>query len=166
MQQQGVGGGRGNNPVAEATPSLSGLQEAIDRSTEQPLSRGDVERHQAETSSEKQSILGTRLASTAFWPRPELERRPETGDRSLGSLFAVDGAAPETINGRMAMVGFVWALVAEKIPASPWWSNSSPLPRPGCFGSVRAERWNGRLAMIGFAALLIDEMIRQGPLIH
>ncbi|MCO5611545.1 hypothetical protein L7F22_065798 [Adiantum nelumboides] len=48
---------------------------------------------------------------------PELDRRPETGDRSLSSLFAVDGAAPETINGRMhmAMVGFVWALAAEKL---------------------------------------------------
>ncbi|KAI5057673.1 hypothetical protein GOP47_0027688 [Adiantum capillus-veneris] len=189
-------GGRGNNPVAEATPSLSGLQEAIDRSTKQPLSRGDVERHQAETSSEKQSILGTRPASTAPWPRPELERRPETGDRSLGSLFAVDGAAPETINGRMAMVGFVWALVAEKMtgltvveqlfnPATsgvlwfgavvqlftlasiiPFVNGESTDARRWGPFNARAERWNGRLAMIGFAALLVDEMIRQGPLVH
>ncbi|MCO5560510.1 hypothetical protein L7F22_014125 [Adiantum nelumboides] len=81
---------RGNTPIAQATPSLSGLQEKIDSVTKKPLSRADVERHQAETSSEKQSIVGTRPASTVPWPRPELERRPETGDRSLGSLFAVD----------------------------------------------------------------------------
>ncbi|MCO5581500.1 hypothetical protein L7F22_035385 [Adiantum nelumboides] len=187
---------RGNSPVAQATPSLGGLQEIIDRVTKKPLSRADVERHQAETTSEKQSVVGTRPASTAPWPRPELERRPETGDRSLGSLFAVDGAAPETINGRMAMVGFVWAVVAEKMtgltvmeqlfnPATsgilwfgavvqlftlasiiPFVNGESTDAR--CFGpfTARAERWNGRFAMIGFATLLIDEMIRQGPLIH
>ncbi|MCO5610765.1 hypothetical protein L7F22_065006 [Adiantum nelumboides] len=187
---------RGNNPIAQATPSLSGLQEKIDSVTKKPLSRADVERHQVETSSEKQSILGTRPASTVPWPRPELERRPETGDRSLGSLFAVDGAAPETINGRMAMVGFVWALVAEKMtgltvmeqlfnPATsgilwfgavvqlftlasiiPFVNGESTDARSFGPFNARAERWNGRLAMIGFAALLIDEMIRQGPLIH
>ncbi|MCO5581940.1 hypothetical protein L7F22_035829 [Adiantum nelumboides] len=186
----------GRNPVAEAGPSLSGLQEAIDRNTKQPLSRADVERHQAEAGSEKQSIVGTQPASTVPWPRPELERRPETGDRSLGSLFAVDGAAPETINGRMAMVGFVWALVAEKTtgltvmqqlfnPATsgmlwfgavvqlftlasiiPFVNGESTDARAWGPFTAKAERWNGRLAMIGFAALLIDEMIRQGPLIH
>ncbi|MCO5567214.1 hypothetical protein L7F22_020903 [Adiantum nelumboides] len=187
---------RGNNPIVQATPSLSGLQEIIDSITKKPLSRSDVERHQAETSSEKQSIVGTRPASTVPWPRPELDRRPETGDRSLGSLFAVDGAAPETINGRMAMVGFVWALVAEKMtgltvmeqlfnPATsgilwfgavvqlftlasiiPFVNGESTDARSFGPFNARAERWNGRLAMIGFAALLIDEMIRQGPLIH
>ncbi|MCO5583388.1 hypothetical protein L7F22_037298 [Adiantum nelumboides] len=170
--------------------------EAVDRSTKQPLSRADVERHHAESSSEKQSIVGTEPASTVPWPRPELERRPETGDRSLGSLFAVDGAAPETINGRMAMVGFVWALVAEKMTGLtvmqqlfnaatsgvlwfgavvelftlasiiPFVNGESTDARAWGPFNAKAERWNGRLAMIGFAALVIDEMIRQGPLIH
>jgi hypothetical protein len=36
-----------------------------------------------------------------FFPRPEIERRPETGEHSFGSLFYFDGAAPETINGRL-----------------------------------------------------------------
>ncbi|MCO5610938.1 hypothetical protein L7F22_065184 [Adiantum nelumboides] len=188
--------GRSNNPVADATPSLSSVQESIDRSTKKELSRTDVERHQAEASSEKQSILGTRPASTVPWPRPELDRRPETGDRSLNSLFAVDGAAPETINGRMAMVGFVWAIAAEKLtglsvmeqlfnPATsgllwfaavvqlftlasiiPFANGESTDARSWGPFNAKAERWNGRLAMIGFAALLVDEMIRQGPLIH
>ncbi|MCO5584189.1 hypothetical protein L7F22_038112 [Adiantum nelumboides] len=183
-------------PVAEATPSLSSVQESIDRSTKQPLSRSDIERHQAETTSEKQSVLGTRPASTVPWPRPELDRRPETGDRSFGSLFAFDGAAPETINGRMAMVGFVWALLAEKLtglsvmeqlfnPATsgllwfagvvqlftlasiiPFASGESTDARSWGPFNAKAERWNGRLAMVGFAALVIGEMIRQGPLLN
>lgn len=95
-------GSGSKNPVAEAPPpSLSNVKESVDRSTKQELSRADIERHQEEATSEKQSILGARPTTTVPWPRPELERRPETGDRSLGSLFAVDGAAPETINGRM-----------------------------------------------------------------
>ncbi|MCO5597634.1 hypothetical protein L7F22_051715 [Adiantum nelumboides] len=184
------------NPVAEATPSLSSVQESIDRSTKQALSRADIERHQAETTSEKQSVLGTRPASTVPWPRPELDRRPETGDRSFGSLFAFDGAAPETINGRMAMVGFVWALVAEKMtglsvmeqlfnPATsgllwfggvvqlftlasiiPFANGESTDARSWGPFNAKAERWNGRLAMVGFAALIIGEMIRQGPLLQ
>lgn len=35
-------------------------------------------------------------------------------DKELGSIFAFDGAVPETVNGRLAMVGLVWALIAEK----------------------------------------------------
>ncbi|MCO5594862.1 hypothetical protein L7F22_048897 [Adiantum nelumboides] len=149
----------GRNPVAEATPSLSSVQESIDRSTKQELSRADIERHQADATSEKHSIVGTRPASTA-------------------------------------MVGFVWALAAEKLtglsvmeqlfnPATSgllWFAavvqlftlasiipfangESTDARRWGPF-NAKAERWNGRLAMIGFAALVIDEMIRQGPLIH
>ncbi|KAI5079310.1 hypothetical protein GOP47_0004789 [Adiantum capillus-veneris] len=124
------------------------------------------------------------------------EPRPETGDRSLRSLFAFDGAAPESINGRMAMVGFVWALAAEKLtglsvmeqlfnPATSgllWFAAAVqlftlasviPLAKGESTDTRRwgpfntqAERWNGRLAMIGFAALIVDEMIRQAPLIY
>ncbi|KAH7428048.1 hypothetical protein KP509_10G072900, partial [Ceratopteris richardii] len=160
------------------------------------LGREDIERHQAEASSEERSFLGTRPAACAPWPRSELERRPETGDRSLGSLLAVDGAAPETINGRMAMVGFLWAFAAEKMTGL---TVMEQLFNPSTFGilwfaavvqlftvvsivpfikgestdarrcgpfNAKAERWNGRLAMIGFVALVIDEMIRQTPLFH
>ncbi|MCO5611544.1 hypothetical protein L7F22_065797 [Adiantum nelumboides] len=164
----------GRNPVAKATPSLSSVQESIDRITKQELSRADIERHQADaTSSEKQSIVGTRPASTVPWPRPELDRRPEMGDRSLSSLFAVDGAAPETINGEpcSSTSGLLWfaAMVqlftlASIIPFAN--GESTDARRWGPF-NAKAESWNGRPAMIGFAVLIVDETIRQlGPLIH
>ncbi|MCO5610766.1 hypothetical protein L7F22_065007 [Adiantum nelumboides] len=187
---------RENSPVAQPTPSLGGLQEIIDRVTKKPLSRADMERHQAEATFEKQFVVGTRPASTVPWPRPELERWPEMGDSFLGSLFAVDGAALETINGRKAMVGFVLAVVVKKMMGLTVMEQLFNLAMSGIlwFGAVvqlftlgyiipfengestythrfgpftaRAKRWNGRLAMIGFATLLVNEMIRQGPLIH
>ncbi|BFI30468.1 hypothetical protein MPTK2_3g12510 [Marchantia polymorpha subsp. ruderalis] len=179
----------GNNP-------LSGLKESVDEATKRPITREDIIRNQEENLSEKQSVFGAVPTSGSFYPRPELERRPETGSRSFGSLFAFDGAAPETINGRLAMLGFVWALCAEKLtgltvmeqisnPATsgliffvgavqiftyasliPMMNGESTDARSWGPFNARAERWNGRLAMIGFAALIIDEMIRQGPLIH
>ncbi|MCO5608951.1 hypothetical protein L7F22_063169 [Adiantum nelumboides] len=194
------GGGKSSVPVANAPAPLADfsktVRESVDSVTKQPLGPADIERHQTQTSSEKQSILGARPSSTTPWPRPELERRPETGDRSFVGLFAVDGAAPETINGRMAMLGFVWAFVAEKTTGL---SVMEQLFHPSTFGLIwftlvvqlftlasvipfvngestdarrwgpftaRAERWNGRLAMIGFATLIVDEMIRQGALFH
>lgn len=94
------------------------------------------------------------------------------------------------------MVGFVWALVAEKLtgltvieqvlnPTSsgliffvavvqlftyaslvPIANGESSDARRWGPFNAKAERWNGRLAMIGFAALIIDELVRGAPLIH
>ncbi|KAL2635366.1 hypothetical protein R1flu_006845 [Riccia fluitans] len=182
-------GPNGNSP-------LGGLKESVDRATKTPITREDILRNQEVNQSEKQSVFGSVPNSGSFYPRPEIERRPETGSRSFGSVFAFDGAAPETINGRLAMLGFVWALIAEKLtglsvmeqilhPATsglgffvgavqlftyaslvPIMNGESTDGRRWGPFNARAERWNGRLAMIGFASLLIDEMIRQGPLIH
>ncbi|KAH7428049.1 hypothetical protein KP509_10G073000 [Ceratopteris richardii] len=187
---------RGDRHRIRARTDGDSVATSIDRETKKELRREDIERHQAETSSEERSFLGARPAANSPWPRPELERRPETGDRSLGSLFAVDGAAPETINGRMAMVGFVWALVAEKMtglsvmeqlfhPSTsgilwfagvvqlftaasviPFLNGESTDARRWGPFNAKAERWNGRLAMIGFVSLLVDEAIRQAPLLH
>ncbi|KAL2635368.1 hypothetical protein R1flu_006847 [Riccia fluitans] len=104
-----------------------------------------------------------------------------------------DGAAPETINGRLAMVGFVWALLAEKAtglgvlqqvfnPGAAGLVNFVAIVQIFTFASIipmlkgestdarrwgpfraQAERWNGRLAMIGFAALILHEAIRGMP---
>jgi hypothetical protein len=43
-------------------------------------------------------------AKAAVDQRPEVERRPETGSKSFFSVFAFDGAAPETINCRLVTI--------------------------------------------------------------
>lgn len=98
------------------TVRSEGVRESVDKATKKEISREEILRNQAENESEKKSVLGTEPTSSgSFYPRPEVERRPETGSKDLGSIFAFDGAVPETVNGRLAMVGLVWALVAEKM---------------------------------------------------
>lgn len=126
--------------------------------------------------------------------RPEDERRPELGNTNFESVMKFDGPAPETINGRLAMVGITWAFAAEVIsglsvaeqtlvssgliwflavvPLFIWasfvpifgWSESPDSRSFGPF-NAKAERWNGRAAMIGFVSLLITEsFLLHGPL--
>jgi hypothetical protein len=126
--------------------------------------------------------------------RPESERRPELGNTDFQSLMKFDGPAPETINGRLAMVGITWAFVAELttglsvtqqtvgstgliwflavVPLFIWASfvpifgwNESPDSRSFGPFNAKAERWNGRAAMIGFVCLLFTEnFLLKGPL--
>jgi hypothetical protein len=126
--------------------------------------------------------------------RPESERRPELGNTSFESVMKFDGPAPETINGRLAMVGMFWAFVAEVLSGQSvaqqtlgstgliWflavvpffiWASFVPIfgwnesPDSRSFGpfNAKAERWNGRAAMIGFICLLFTEQfLLKGPL--
>jgi hypothetical protein len=86
------GGGRG--PLAD-------VQRAVDESTKQVITKDEILRNQEVNESEKRSVFGAKPNSGSFYPRPELERRPETGSKSFWSVFAFDGAAPETINCRL-----------------------------------------------------------------
>lgn len=174
-------GNQGQGPLADA-------KGVVDRQTKNTITKDDILRNQETNESEKKSVMGTEPSSGAPWPRPELERRPETGSKSFFSVLAFDGAAPETINGRLAMLGFVWALVAEKATGLTVLQQVTDAGQPGLlyflgavqlltyaslvpimsgestdarkFGpfTAQAERWNGRVAMIGFLGLVVTEL--------
>eukprot|EP00798_Chlamydomonas_sp_ICE-L_P025048 gene25048-biopygen19498 len=127
------------------------------------------------------------VASTTEYSKPEPPvAPPPPSAASLGSLMNFDGAGPEIINGRLAMVGFVAALGAElssgqsvlrQIGDEPTLINitfllfiaASLIPltkskKPEAYGpfTPNAELINGRAAMIGFASLIVFEAVKGG----
>jgi len=107
-------------------------------------------------------------------------------------VFAFSGPAPETINGRLAMLGFVSAvgveiasgkdLVAQLASGGvplfigsavlftlasliPMFKGVSKDSKSQEIWSSGAEMLNGRFAMIGLVALALTEYLKGGPLI-
>ena len=93
----------GKGPLADA-------KEVVDRNTKNTITKDDILRNQETNESEKKSVMGTQPTSGSLYPRPEVERRPETGSKSFWSVFAFDGAAPETINCRLVCNSFSFAI--------------------------------------------------------
>lgn len=154
----------------------------------------DITESSVKKNEEEEPLRVFDSSAAAPFFRPESERRPELGNTDFQSVMKFDGPAPETINGRLAMVGITWAFIAEVttglsvaqqtlgstgliwflgvVPLFIWASfvpifgwNESPDSRQFGPFNAKAERWNGRAAMIGFAALLITEnFIANGPL--
>lgn len=108
---------------------------------------------------------------------------------SFNEVMGFSGTAPEIVNGRLAMLGFVSAVAAEFASGEPVLKQWSEEPTGVALafllfvgGSLvtafrtkrddklgpftpQAELINGRAAMIGFAAMLIIEAVRGSPLI-
>ncbi|KAI3853224.1 hypothetical protein MKW92_014794 [Papaver armeniacum] len=107
-------------------------------------------------------------------------------------LLAFSGPAPERINGRLAMIGFVTAIGVELAKGTdvaaqlgdgglPWFlytcvllSVASIVPlaqgvsvesKSDGIMSSTAEMWNGRAAMLGLVALVLTEVAKGGALI-
>ncbi|MEW5300775.1 MAG: hypothetical protein WDW36_003681 [Sanguina aurantia] len=105
---------------------------------------------------------------------------------SIGDAMAFTGVAPETINGRLAMLGFVAAIGAEFTSHATIDSalvpiiggallfigasfvpilNGGNLKRESGPFTPAVELFNGRAAMIGFLALIVLEQVSGKSLI-
>ena len=68
--------GKGQGPLADA-------KRVVDQQTKTTITKGDILCNQETNESEKKSVMGPEPTSGSFYPRPEVERRPETGDKSF-----------------------------------------------------------------------------------
>ncbi|KAH7661451.1 Chlorophyll A-B binding protein [Dioscorea alata] len=135
-----------------------------------------------------QTVLKTATpTSTSPTPKPTAKVSTKFSD-----VLAFSGPAPERINGRLAMIGFVAALAVEVARGQdlveqlmngglPWFLGTAVLfsvaslvplfkgvtvqSRSGDLMSSDAELWNGRLAMLGLVALAFTEYLKGGPLV-
>ena len=122
-------------------------------------------------------------------PKAKKAARP-----GLWDALAFSGPAPERINGRLAMVGFVSALAVEASRGGgllsqagsgsglawfaataavlsvaslvPLLKGDSAEARSGAVMSADAELWNGRFAMLGLVALAFTEYLTGAPFIN
>ncbi|CAL5091100.1 unnamed protein product [Urochloa decumbens] len=125
----------------------------------------------------------------------DAETKPaEPKPAGLWDALAFSGPAPERINGRLAMVGFVSALAVEAARGdgllaqagngagltwfaytavvlsaaslAPLLQGESAEERSGGLFTADAELWNGRLAMLGLVALAATEYLTGVPFVH
>nr|AKH49405.1 ELIP2 [Syntrichia caninervis] len=130
--------------------------------------------------------MATPLPAT---PSPSKSKKVST---NFFDVFSFAGPAPETINGRLAMLGFTTALGVELftgedlatqiglggvqwfIVVAAIFTGASLIPmfrgvtvddKSKPVFSSTAEKWNGRFAMIGLVALAITEFVKGSPLV-
>ncbi|TVU41791.1 hypothetical protein EJB05_15340, partial [Eragrostis curvula] len=146
-------------------------------------------------------VRAGRSPAGAFAPRRRaIVVRAQAKDTSKASTglwdaLAFSGPAPERINGRLAMVGFVSAIAVEASTrgdgllaqaasgtGQAWFaymvaalSVASLVPllqgesveaRSNGIMTANAELWNGRLAMLGLVALAVTEYLSGAPFIN
>uniref|UniRef100_A0ACD5ZFI9 Uncharacterized protein n=1 Tax=Avena sativa TaxID=4498 RepID=A0ACD5ZFI9_AVESA len=137
----------------------------------------------------------TALRQRALAVRAQNDQKPMTkASRQFWDVLSFSGPAPERINGRLAMLGFVAALSveasrgvgllsqAESGAGLAWFaatatvfSVASLVPllkgesaeeRAGPIMSADAELWNGRFAMLGLVALAATEYLTGAPFVN
>ena len=118
--------------------------------------------------------------------------KPVKAKTGFSDVFAFSGPAPERINGRLAMIGFVAAIAVEVangqdvfaqianggvplfLGTSALLSVASLIPlfkgvsvqsKSKGIMTSDAEMWNGRFAMLGLVALAFTEYVKGGALV-
>ncbi|MED6108087.1 hypothetical protein PIB30_020183 [Stylosanthes scabra] len=141
---------------------------------------------------EEQKEQSTGPTTNPVTPPPKPQPRSPKMSTKFSDVLAFSGPAPERINGRLAMIGFVAALAVELSNGQdllsqisnggiPWFLGTSvvlslasliPLfqgvsveSKSGGFMSSDAELWNGRFAMLGLIALAFTEYVKGGTLV-
>ncbi|GMP56314.1 hypothetical protein CsSME_00020853 [Camellia sinensis var. sinensis] len=126
-----------------------------------------------------------------YGQKEDVTPKPKVSTK-FSDVLAFSGPAPERINGRLAMIGFVAAMAVELSNGEdvlvqisnggvPWFVGTSivltlaslvPLfkgvsveSRSERIMSSDAELWNGRFAMLGLVALAFTEFVKGGALV-
>ncbi|KAI5018798.1 hypothetical protein ZWY2020_043686 [Hordeum vulgare] len=159
----------------------------------------------AQTEPDMDSAKETTSASTSPSPSQYTSPSPTTipaapkpvtkkANPSVWDALAFSGPAPERINGRLAMVGFVAALSVEAVRGGglldqagsgaglgwflatagvfsvaslvPLLQGQSVESKSSGIWSADAELWNGRFAMLGLVALAATEFITGAPFVN
>ncbi|KAL1803973.1 hypothetical protein ACET3Z_032620 [Daucus carota] len=125
-------------------------------------------------------------------PQTSIPASESKASTSFFDVLAFSGPAPERINGRLAMIGFVAAMAVEVSNGQdvfsqisnggvPWFLGTSVLltlaslvplfkgvsveTKSGGLMTSDAEMWNGRFAMLGLVALALTEYIKGSALV-
>jgi hypothetical protein len=135
-------------------------------------------------------VVEASSTATAMPPTPPAPTPiPTPAAPSIGEAMAFSGSAPEIINGRLAMLGFVAAMGAEFASQETVVQQVAEGPKVLIFGTFllfaiaslipilkgtkkeafgpftpAAEMTNGRAAMLGIAFMLVAEASRHAPI--
>lgn len=153
-----LGSARLSATKSAATRRSTGVCRA-EQSTPEKVRETILEKVDQHDSQEKESKAF--IPAPGVFPRPEKERRPELGNIDFGNLMAFDGPGPETINGRLAMLGLVYAWFNERFTGLP--VGSQVALGPGFAGFLFVAQVITWASLVPLAQGLSPDSIKGGP---
>ncbi|KAG6597416.1 Early light-induced protein 1, chloroplastic [Cucurbita argyrosperma subsp. argyrosperma] len=179
--------------LLQAIPARSASRTTLRTPTNRLCSRRTASFRVRCTAEEEQreQAIPTPAPPTSNPSPPPPSPKPKVSTK-FSDVLAFSGPAPERINGRLAMIGFVAAVAVEAWKGQdvleqignggiPWFVGTSvvltlasliPLFKGVSVESKSkglmtsdAELWNGRFAMLGLVALAFTEFVKGGSLV-